>query len=113
MSTIQNAIIQAMNARHMSQAELARRSGVSKSSLSRYIGGDDIPASKLASIANALSVSIDELLGIKSTAYLDAKEYNLLTLYRSMNAEGRARLMEQAEFFVTRHPLNKAVQNTA
>lgn len=99
MTSIQESIVKAMNARNMSQAELSRLSGVSKSSLSRYLGGDDIPASKLKAIADALGVTVDMLLGISRPESLTADERELLSLYRKMDVRERSLLMENARAF--------------
>lgn len=108
MGATQDAIIRAMTSRKMSQAELSRQSGVSKSSLSRYLNGDDIPASKLGAIAKALGVSVDDMMGIRNAAYLNPSEHNLIALFRSMDAVGREHLLENAAFLAERHPLNQA-----
>lgn len=100
MSNMQERIYEAMDAKGMSQAELSRLSGVSKSSLSRYLGGDEMPASKLAAIADALRVSVDYLLGIPSPPLpefpLSPDELRLLDLYRAMEPDYRAMLMKTA-----------------
>lgn len=108
MKKIQDAITRAMADRHFSQAELCRRSGVTKSSLSRYLAGDDIPASKLAAIADALNMSVDELMGIDRARSFTADETELLRLFRSMSAHGREQMMVFARGCAESYPLNKA-----
>lgn len=98
MATIQDAIVSMMNARGMNQAELARVSGVSKSSLSRYLGGDEIPASKLLAIAEALNVTVDQLLGI-APYVLSSDERELVDLFRACGPRERALLMDNARAF--------------
>lgn len=112
MATVQETIISMMNKRNMSQAELSRLSGVSKSSLSRYLSGDEMPASKLLAIANALDVTVDKILGIEhQSSRLSTDEDELLRLFRRMDADGRAELLEYAEYIQARHPLNQGVES--
>ena len=108
MEKIQDAIIRAMDERRLSQAELSRRSGVSKSSLSRYLGGDDMPASKLGAIARALNMSVDELLGVSHTQKFPNDETELIGLFRSMDAHGKEQLMVFARGCAASYPKNKA-----
>lgn len=97
MTGIQDAIVKAMSMRHMNQAELSRLSGVSKSSLSRYIGGDDIPASKLKAIADAVGMSVDELLGIDHSTSLSDDERELLDVYRQVEPWERELILNHAK----------------
>lgn len=110
MGSIQDEIFKEMEKRHFSQAELSRRSGVSKSSLSRYLGGDDIPASKLKAIVDALEMSADELMGIDNISVSAQDEKELLSLYRSMSAHGREQLMVYARGCAATYPKNTAVE---
>lgn len=56
-------LVSLLEEKGMRQTDLARASGVSQSSINRYVLGEaDIPASKLVKIANALGVTVDELL---------------------------------------------------
>lgn len=62
---IGNRIFEVLQARCMTQRELARLSGVTEMSMHRYIYGERIPrADKLAKIAKALHVTTDSLLGL-------------------------------------------------
>ena len=108
MKSIQDAIIETIAARRMSQAELSRRSGVSKSSLSRYLSGDDIPASKLGAIAVALDVTVDELMGIRRAPALAQSESELIALYRSMDPHGQEQLLVFARGCAASYPKNQA-----
>ena len=53
--------------------------------------------SNLAAVADYLGVSVDTLIGRDSGGYLAEDERKLLALFRGMNAEGRAYLMQTAE----------------
>jgi HTH-type transcriptional regulator, competence development regulator len=51
--------------REMSQAEVARRAGITQASLSNYENGKrDMPLSTLVGVASALNVSIGDLLDL-------------------------------------------------
>lgn len=52
---------------------------------------------KVAAVADHFMVSIDTLCGRASGDYLAEDERQLLALFRAMNAEGRAYLMQTAE----------------
>ena len=94
MSEYEYRIIDLMNERNMSQAELSRRSGITTSSLNRYLAGTDIPASKLKAIADALGVTVDAILGTGDR--LEAYEVELLSLFRSLDERDRAALLTMA-----------------
>ena len=59
-------------------------------------------SANLIAVADCLGVSIDTLVGRASGEYLAEDERKLLALFRSMNAEGRAFLMQSAEMASTR-----------
>ena len=98
MGEIEYAIINLMNERKISQAELSRRSGVSRSSLSRYLSGDDIPASKLRKIADVLGVSVDNILGTEHLRRLplSVDEYEILSIYEGLDEHGKSVLLATA-----------------
>lgn len=52
---------------------------------------------KVVTVADYLGVSVDTLIGRDSGGYLAEDEQKLLALFRGMNAEGRAYLMQTAE----------------
>lgn len=105
--SIQDSIIKAMNEAKVSQAELSRRSGVSKSSLSRYLGGDDIPASKLKAIADALHMTVDELFGINQEPSLSSDEHELVSLWRRMDQNQRQRILADMRDFALANDAKK------
>lgn len=54
----------------MSQSEFARAAGLEQGSISRYINASQMPGIKaIINIANALGISIDELIDFGSTIY--------------------------------------------
>ena len=105
--SIQDSIIKAMNEAKVSQAELSRRSGVSKSSLSRYLGGDDIPASKLKAIADAMHMTVDELFGINQEPSLSPDEHELISLWRRMDQNQRQRILADMRDFALANDAKK------
>ena len=54
----------------ISQSELARRAGLEQGSISRYTSASQMPGIKaIINIANALGISIDELIDFGSIIY--------------------------------------------
>ena len=65
---IKDRLNEAMNLRGMTAAELASATGLYKSSLSRYLTGENIPRSKaIGKMAQALNVSPAWILGYNVT----------------------------------------------
>ena len=74
---------------------------------------DNIGISLFMKIADALGMQPEELYGrepeqVTKNGYENSEEYELLRIFRQMNAQGRERLLEQAAFLAERHPLNQA-----
>ena len=70
---IKDRINTALKLRGMSAAELAKKSGIAKSSVSRYLTGENIPRSiAIGKIATALNVSPTWILGYNVT--IDGKD---------------------------------------
>ena len=92
MGDVREAIVSLMEKKGLNQSKLSKLSGVSKSSLSRYINGDEMPVSALQAIAYALGCTTDEILGL-STMQITVDEQELIDLYRSMNTDQRAAIM--------------------
>lgn len=70
---IKDRLNEALQLRGMSAADLAKKSGMAKSSLSRYLTGENIPRSiAIGKMAKALDVSPAWLLGYDLT--IDGKE---------------------------------------
>ena len=87
--------------------ELAKQNGTSFSGIEKalHFGNGTIRAwdqskpsyDKVVAVADFFGVSIDTLVGRASGDYIAEDERQLLALFRSMNAEGRAYLMQTAE----------------
>jgi len=107
---------EAREARGWTQAKLAEAIGTTQQTVQRWESGQTDPkVSQIEAISGALGITVSFLLGINDGGQNDAEsnalpdEVLLISLYRRMSAEGRARLMEQAEFLAERHPfLNQA-----
>ncbi len=70
---IKERLIEAMKLRGMTATELANKSGLAKSSVSRYLTGENIPRSiAIGKMANALNVSPAWILGYNLT--IDGQE---------------------------------------
>lgn len=70
-----------MQQRELSLTALAERSGITVSSISRYLSGKQVPgAEALTKLARALRVSVEELTGSKAMPELSTQEQFLLHL---------------------------------
>jgi len=73
---IKDRLNEAMKIRGMSASELAKRSGLAKSSVSRYLTGENIPRSiAIGKMATALDVSPVWILGYNLT--MDGEEIQI------------------------------------
>ena len=96
------------------QEKLAIAVGATKRQIGAWERGEnDIPMDYAVSIADTLGCSVDEIAGRDKTMpvpMLTYEERQIIRMYRSMNAQGRERLIEQAAFLAERHPLNQAAE---
>ena len=85
----------------ITQAELARKTGISKASISQYVSGAvDMSASNVVRIADALGVTTDRLLGTefdRAASSGDAALTRLLVAYARLTPEQRELLSRIAE----------------
>ena len=80
-----------MKLRGMTASELSAKSGLAKSSVSRYLSGENIPRSiAIGKMANALNVSPAWILGYNLT--IDGQEIPTIELGK-LNADNQARLL--------------------
>lgn len=94
-------IEEARRSRGWSQAELARKSGLTQQAIQRYESGEREPkVSAVVSMAAALGVTIPYLLsldGISTDAAMTDDEKRLVALYRTTDARGKCVIMAVAE----------------
>lgn len=73
---IKDRLNEAMKLRGMTAADLAKKSGLAKSSVSRYLSGENIPRSiAIGKMAEALNVSPAWVIGYNLT--IDGQEINI------------------------------------
>lgn len=83
MATFQERLLEAMELKEVNQAELVKRTGLSKPSVNQYVHGVYVPKQKaLYKIAKALNVNISWLMGHDS----DMNETNFETTQEELNA---------------------------
>lgn len=88
---IKERLNEALKLRGMNAAELASKSGLAKSSVSRYLSGENIPRSiAIGKMANALNVSPAWILGYNLT--IDGKEIPTIELDK-LSPENQTRLI--------------------
>ena len=98
----------------MSQDQLAERIGKTRSAVSQYESGKIVPRmGVIEDLAHVFKIPKTEIIGerIEYTAIslaadgqLTAVEKRLIELWRSMDANGHIRLLEQAEFLAGKYP---------
>lgn len=80
---------------------------------------DNIGIGIAMKVARCLGITVEELYtGVPADKRepqpgLSQEDRMLISLFHSMSAQGRANLLEQAEFQAARHPLNQADSLTA
>lgn len=83
-----DALARAISERGWSQADLCRRTGIPSSAMSRYLSGEsDITLSRAIAIADAMAISLDELVG--RTPPKRVIERELLAQFRELSDEGQ------------------------
>ena len=88
---IKERLIEAMKLRGMTATELANKSGLAKSSVSRYLTGENIPRSiAIGKMANALNVSPAWILGYNLT--IDGQEIPNIEIDK-LTEENKTRLL--------------------
>lgn len=93
-------IEEARRARGWSQAELAKRAGISQQAVQRYESGEREPrVSSVIAMASALGVTLSYLLGLDSPDGngITPDESRLVAMYRSADSRGKALIMMNAE----------------
>ena len=105
------------NLKGLSQEEMAEKLGIKTSRYGTWERGERmLSLAQAYDCAVALGCTLNELVGKepdKATVVKTDSEQHLLSLYRSMDAHGRAMLVEQAEFLSARHPLNQEIRKDA
>lgn len=100
---IKDRIIEALKMREMTASDLAKKSGIAKSSISRYLTGENIPRSTaIEKIATALNVSPTWILGYNVTT--DGQEIDV----DKLSDENKTRL---AAYYKALLDTQKGVEN--
>lgn len=108
MTEVANRIFALVKANKFTQKEFAKRCGVSEKIVSQWKGNSQSYKNYLPQIANALGVTVDELLDEKSPADNDEAwlqtlaphELELLTYIRSQPPEDQPAACQDAEAFL-------------
>lgn len=95
MGKYEYALVKLMESRNINQLELARITGISNSSLSRYMNNaGDMSAQNAIKITRALGCSTDELLGLKTSKSPVLDE--LIGIYAKLSPADRKTLLKIA-----------------
>ena len=91
MEKIKDRIAEALRVKQMKPVDLARKSGINKGTISKYLKGDYLPKqNNIGAIAKALDVSPAWLMGYDLT--MDGKEIPTIEIER-LSPENKARLL--------------------
>lgn len=88
-----------MQHKGLKQADLCRKTGISTALMSKYISGKTSPSLDNAeAIANALQVTLDELVGRDDKKDLTEQESNLLTMFRELGEADQQEIFHYTEY---------------
>ena len=120
MASFKDRLEEAMAHRHMSAADLSRKTGIGEGAISQYRRGAYKASQRnLEKIANALSVPISWLMGADDSFSLNPTpardgyypltddELQLITDYRYLNDEGQSAVRDFMGYAKTRYPLTE------
>ena len=92
MEKIKDRIAEALRVKQMKPVDLARKSGINKGTISKYLKGDYLPKqNNIGAIAKALDVSPAWLMGYDLT--MDGKELPTDIEIQKLSPENKARLL--------------------
>lgn len=92
MEKIKDRIAEALRVKQMKPVDLARKSGINKGTISKYLKGDYLPKqNNIGVIAKALDVSPAWLMGYDLT--MDGKELPTDIEIQKLSPENKARLL--------------------
>ena len=109
-----NKIAELLVARNLKQADLCRLTGISTPLMSNYLTGKVSPSLSTAiQIADALNVTLDDLVGRSEGVILDADETELIAMYRELDETQKKEIFGHVDFvhnkkFVSKNSLNIA-----
>jgi len=94
MSNISNKMLDLRRAKKLSQNELGKMVGVSREMIGKYERGDVSPSLEIAlSIAKALNVSLDYLVGQGANASFDTKVLKLIKDIEQLSPDLKDKLL--------------------
>lgn len=88
-----------MDTKSVSAAQLARMTGISEATISRYLSGQyEAKQGNIFKISNALLVSPDYLLG--SDVEIHYKDDEMMHIYNALSLSGKDKVLEYAEMLL-------------
>ena len=92
--------------------ELADHIGVSRAAVSNWVkGNNSIDVDFIPGICDFFGISVDEFFGMKKPRAMTREEAKLLSLFGGFNADGRRRLLEDAEIMARSGMYQKTEDN--
>lgn len=91
---LKDRLLEALHMNNMNAAELAELTGIQKSSISRYLSGENIPrSSAINKMAEALGVTPSWLLGYDAPVYATYFPNKSPIEFNKLNRTNKARLL--------------------
>ena len=88
-----------MDTKNVSAAQLARMTGISEATISRYLSGQyEAKQGNIFKISNALLVSPDYLLGSELEIHYGDEE--MMRIYNALSLSGKDKVLEYAEMLL-------------
>lgn len=102
-----------LEVRGLKQAELCRMTGIPTSLMSNYAKGKTSPAlDNATAIANALGITLDELVGRGGHA-LTERERELISMYRELDEADQQEIYNYTEYKHSKKFLREKLSKTA
>lgn len=107
-------LLELLQERRLSQAELARLTNIPTSLISNYATGKTSPALENAiAISDALHVSLDELVGRDTKVLLNYEEQELIRKFRLLDEYEKREISGHLDYVVSKKKLQKDASNVA
>jgi len=99
-----NRITELLKEKGMTQADVCKITGISSALISNYATGKASPSlDKAIAIADALNVTLDELVGRLVKVELDETEQEIISKFRALNDSEKAEVGNYLDYIYTKH----------
>ena len=110
MTLFGTRLLDAMHMRDVTAAELARKTTISESNISRYLSGTSMPSMRnLLLLADALGISSDWLAGRDEEDgeyHIVYGDKEIVRIFKSLSTDSQEKVLEYAEMLLTKEMRN-------